>query len=161
MDQELEKQDVLAPQPEPASPAQLMPSVTQAEKGYAAAVHLVSLFAPLWGPLIGVVVARGRSRYVEVHAWKALKEYFLLTLAYLIYGGISITFFLIRLYQLYQDDWQNIPWGQFILRFAIGWVVFFLIGIVLLVLNLIQAWRAWQGEWPKSEVRKLDRQKIG
>lgn len=139
------------------APAFQLPSVSQAERGWAAAVHVVSLFAPLWGPLIGGIVAKGRSRYVEVHAWKALKEYFLLSLAYLIYGAISITFFLVKVYQFYQNDWQDIPWVQLILRFAVGWVIFFLIGIVLFILNVLQAWRAWQGEWPKSEIKKAAR----
>ena len=159
MAENLEEQEIMAAAPVSASPAQSLPQVTQTERGYAAAVHLISLFAPLWGPLIGGIVAKGRSRYVEVHAWKALKEYFLLTLAYLVYGAISITFFLVKVYQLYQNNWQDIPWVQLILRFAVGWVIFFIIGIVLFILNVLQAWRAWKGEWPKSEVKKLTRQK--
>lgn len=131
--------------------------LTSGEKGFAAAVHLVGIYAPLWGPLIAFFVAKGRSRYVEVHAWKALKEYFILTLAYFIYGAFSLTWLALRLYQHWQENWVNFDWVPFLLRFAVGWVIFFLLGIVLLILNLFQAYYAWQGKWPKAEAKKLSR----
>lgn len=131
--------------------------LTSGEKGFAAAVHLVGIFAPLWGPLVAFFVAKGRSRYVEAHAWKALKEYFILTLAYFIYGAFSLTWLAIRLYQHWQENWVNFDWVPFLLRFAIGWVIFFILGIVLLILNIFQAYHAWQGKWPKAEAKKLSR----
>lgn len=134
-----------------------LPVPTQSERNLAALMHIVSLFAPLWGPLIGGIAARGRSRYVEVHSWKALKEYFLLTLGYLIYGGISITVSLVRLYHYWQNNWENFNWMEILLRFAIGWVFLLILGGILLVLNVIQAYKAWKGEWPKAEIRKQAR----
>lgn len=127
------------------------------DKSFAAAVHLVGIFAPLWGPVIAVFLAKGRSRYVEAHAWKALKEYFILTLAYFIYGAFSITWLLIRLYQHWQENWVNFDWVPFVLRFAVGWVIFFLLGIILFVLNLFQAYHAWQGRWPRADAKKMSR----
>lgn len=151
---ESQAQELLAQQSQQLLPTEGLPMPTQTERGLAALVHVISLFAPLWGPLIGGVVARGRSRYVEVHSWKALKEYFILTLGYFVYGAISITISLVRLYNYWQNNWENFNWMEILLRFAIGWLILLILAGILLVLNVIQAYKAWKGEWPKAEIKK-------
>lgn len=131
-----------------------LPPITQHDRALAAGIHIISIPAPLWGPLIAGFVMRGKSQYAEAHAWKALKEYIVLSACLLAWGLVSFTWSAIRIYQAWQNDWQGFNWWELLGRFALGWVLFFTLAAVTFTLSLIQAWQAWRGNWPKSAVKK-------
>jgi hypothetical protein len=132
------------------------PTPVDHEKRVAALMHLSSIPAPLWGPLIGLAVGC-KSRYVRAHALQALYETLVLNLILGIAMLCSLIYTLTKLWQHYQSDWVNFSWTEFALRFVVGWI---LLGILWLI-NSIQAIRAAlranAGQWPKQArvVRRL------
>jgi hypothetical protein len=131
-----------------------LPQPESWERGAAAAIHIISIPAPLWGPLLAGLIMKSRSRYAEVHAWKALREHIILSACLLVWGTGSLIFTLTRLYGHWQNDWATFnPW-EFLIRFAIGWIILTILTGIVTVLSVIQAWGAWQGSWPKNEIKK-------
>jgi hypothetical protein len=126
----------------------------QWERAVAAGIHLISIPAPLWGPLIAGFVMKSRSRFAEVHAWKALKEYIILSAALLVWGIGSLIYTITRLVHHFQTNWAEFSWWEVALRIGLSWGILFLLGIITAILSIGQAIKAFQGSWPKSEIKK-------
>ncbi len=131
---------------------QVIPSVEPIpaphEKRMAALMHVAAIFAPIWGPLVGAAVA-GRSRYVRAHALQALYETLLLNLLLGVAMVCSLIYSISRLWYHYQTDWQHFSWTEFLLRFAIGWLILGLLALINAVLSIRAAVKANAGVWPK------------
>lgn len=118
------------------------------EKGLAAVAHIVSIFTPLWGPLIGWVALRKKSRYVSTHCYQALMETIALNICLFTAALISLCFSLYRVWGYWQNNWEGFNIWEFLLRFAIGWIIVAILGVITTIISVVQAWRAYQGEWP-------------
>lgn len=119
------------------------------ERRLAAAVHIVSIFAPLWGPLIAWVWQRGKSKFVASHSLQALLETIVLNVCLFTAGLASFIFTLWRLWGYSQNNWEGFNIWEFLIRAGIGWLLVLLLGIVTTIYSIRQAWQALQGQWPK------------
>ena len=115
----------------------------------AAIMHLATIPAPIWGPLVGIAVA-GKSRYVRAHALRALYETLLLNVLLGIAMICSLAYSISRLWYHYQTDWVNFSWTEFLLRFAVGWLILGLLAFVNMVQAVRAASKANAGVWPKQ-----------
>ncbi len=118
------------------------------EKRLAALMHLSTIPAPIWGPLVGMAIA-GKSGYVRSHALQALYETILLNILLGIAMVCSLLYSLLRLWYHYQTDWVNFSWTEFLLRFAIGWLLLGLLALINAFQAIRAASKAHAGEWPK------------
>jgi len=122
-------------------------SIQQSERQGAAAAHASGIFFPLLGPI--VVFALGRnSAYVRYHALHAFIGMLLLNIFLFTIGAISVGISIYNLWQHYQENFQNFDWWPVILKSAVTWIVFLLIGFANTVVNVVQAIRAYRGQWP-------------
>jgi len=119
-----------------------------------AAVHIVSIFSPLWGPLIGWAIFRGTRKFVAAHAWSALAEFILLKAALLAAGLISFGFTIASLVNHYNNQWKDFSWWPILTKLALTWIALLILGAITTVLSVRQALRAYNGHWPASHVRK-------
>lgn len=122
------------------------------EKYLSATVHIVSIFTPLWGPLIGWVWQRKKSPFVASHCWQALMETIVLNACLLGAALISLSFSAYRLWGYWQNNWEGFNIWEFLIRFAIGWIIVAILGVVTTVFSVLQAWRAYKGQWPGKKI---------
>lgn len=100
------------------------------EKLLAAAIYVISFFAPIVGPLVIWLVKRNESSFIDYHG----KEYFNFMISYFIYtvasgvltiiligfiglwllGILAVVFTIIAAIKAYEGDTYRIPW---IIRF--------------------------------------------
>lgn len=120
----------------------------------AAAVHVSSIFWPLLGPIVGWVVFRKRY-FVASHARQALTETILLNAAVFLAFVASTTYTVFRIVHYIQTDWKDFSWQEFVLRFLIGWIAFFLLELANTLVSIRQAWRAFKGDWPRRVAKEM------
>ncbi|MBS1722193.1 MAG: DUF4870 domain-containing protein [Armatimonadetes bacterium] len=129
--------------------AQSLPEPAGTDRGWAAAVHVSSIFWPLLGPLVGIALFHNRSRFVASHAKQALLETIVLNLLVFTAGLVSLTYTAFRIVHYVQTDWRDFAWQEFLVRFIVGWIAFWLLEFANIVVSIRQAWQAGQGKWPK------------
>lgn len=120
---------------------------TSQERTGAALAHVSGIFFPFFGPLV-VFLFGNKYRYVRYHALHALIGMLLLNIFLFILGAISITISLVGLWRQYQENFQHFEWWPIILKSVLTWVILGLIGLVNTVVNIVQAIKAYQGQWP-------------
>ena len=112
-------------------------------------MHLATIPAPVWGPLVGLAVVP-RSRYVRAHALQALYETVVLNVLLAVTMTCSLIYTLTRLWHHYQTGWVEFSWTEFLLRFAIGWLLLGLLAVINGIQAIRAAGRANAGVWPKQ-----------
>ena len=117
-------------------------------------MHVGSLFAPILAPVAVYAVTRNRSEFVSAHALRAIKEWVFLKLGLFVAAAISITYTITRLIDLYHKDWQGFSIWEFLLRFAIGYVLLTILGLATALISIVQAAKAWRGDWPRGVAAK-------
>lgn len=122
------------------------------ERNLAAVMHIGSIFLPMVAPIAGLAIGKKHS-FLGAHSWMALRDTLLLQAGMLIVGLISLTHTLVTLYGFWERNWEGFSIWPFLLKIAIGWIVFFLIQIVLAIVSMRQAMLAWQGRWPGRKGR--------
>lgn len=113
-------------------------------------MHVGSLFAPILAPVAVYAVNRNRSQFVASHAMKAIKEWLVLKVALLAAAIVSLTYTIVRLINLYKNDWQGFSIWEFLIRFAIGYLVLTILGAITALITCVQAVQAWRGMWPRG-----------
>jgi hypothetical protein len=124
------------------------------ERTAAALMHVGSIFAPVLAPVAVYAISRNRSNFVAAHAWGAIREWLFLKLTLLAVGTVSLIYTITRLVQYYQADWQGFSIWEFLLRFAVGYILLNIVGLIVTALSILQAVRAWKGHWPRYLARK-------
>lgn len=124
--------------------------VSKSDAGWAAGVHVASIFWPLIGPIVGLALFRTRP-FVLAHAKQALLETLILNVAVFLAGLASLTYTVFRVVHFVQTNWQDFHWQEFLLRFLIGWILFGLLEIVTIVVSVRQALGALRGDWPRQK----------
>ncbi|MDP4105401.1 MAG: DUF4870 domain-containing protein [Bacillota bacterium] len=89
------------------------------ERSLAAAIYVISFFAPVLGPLIIWLSKREESSFIDYHG----KEYFNFMISYFVYTVISGILTLI----------------------LIGFIGLWLIGILIIVFTIVAAIKAYEG----------------
>jgi len=117
------------------------------ERSMAALAHASGIFFPLLGPLCFWLFAP-KSRFVRFHALHALIGALLLNLLLFTLAAISIAISIVGLYRQYREGWQDFSLWQIVIKSAVTWVVFALIGLANTVMNVMQALAAQRGEMP-------------
>ena len=117
---------------------------TQDERTMATLAHALQLIGAWIAPLIIFLVKR-QSRFVSFHALQAL----LLQICYMILiftvtGGLFVLMF--STLALHSGD-KNAPPTAFFAFFPLIWLVFMACGILNLVIAIVYAIKAGQGEW--------------
>lgn len=120
-------------------------------------MHIGSIFAPILVPAVVYVLSR-RISFVRSHAFQALYETIVLNILLFVVGTVSLCYTAFRLWNFYQNDWQGFSWFEMVVRFAVGWLLLGLLGLINTAISLRQAYQAYQGEWPTRETRKALRQ---
>ena len=131
----------------------------QKEKLGGAAVHVGAIFAPILFPIGAMLFTRKKSQYVYSHARQSLVE----TLWLNVFLGIaiitSLSFTIAHFYELYQNGFEDVEWwselGKAALKAAISWILMWILGLINTVVSIVQALKAYQGEWPKSWKKKM------
>lgn len=121
------------------------------ERQGAAAAHASGIFFPLLGPII-VFAVGSKSKYVRYHAMHSFIGMLLLNLVLFTLGAISLGYSLYNLYQHYQEEFKNFVWWHVLVKSVAVWIVLALIGLANTVVNIIQAIRAYNGQWPKKSL---------
>jgi hypothetical protein len=122
----------------------------QGDRSLAAAVHAGAIFFPLLVPLVAYFVTRTSRPFVAAHARQSLVETIVLNVLIGTAMVVSLGFTIWRLWGYYQNDWQDIDWWGFALRFALWWVAMGVLWVINLVVSIRQALQALRGEWPRS-----------
>ncbi len=135
----------------------MLPSPNDRERQVATAIHVAGIFAPLWLPIVAYFIARPKSEFVAAHAlqevidgivWKAL---LLLTMI----GGLAWS--IVRLVHHFQTDFKEFSWQEVAWRVVFSVTLFSILFIWNLVQALIQANRAWKGQWTRRAVRAYEK----
>jgi uncharacterized membrane protein len=121
------------------------PSVS--ERQGAAAAHVSGIFFPVLGPLV-VFMLSGKSRFARYHALHSFVGMLLLNIVLFTLGAISVMYSLTGLWQQYQEDFKEFSIWPILIKSAVVWVVFLIIGLINTIVNVFQAYRAFQGHWP-------------
>jgi uncharacterized membrane protein len=134
----------------------------QGERTTAAAVHIGAIFAPIWVPLIAWIVTHKNRKFVAAHARQSLMETLVLNVLIGIAMVASLTYTVFRIYNLYQEGFENVDWGpviwQTLLRIGAWWLAMGILWLINLIVSIRQAAQAMRGEWPRSERKRLARQ---
>lgn len=124
--------------------------VCDADRNLAAAMHVGSIFAPFVVPALVWAVKGRQSKFVGAHARSALVDAIVFNVLLAAMMVASFVYSLIRLWNLYQNDWQGFDWQQFVIRFLVGWIILGLLALVNTAISLRQAYRAYHGRWPQQ-----------
>lgn len=122
------------------------------ERAMAAGMHVASIFFPLLGPAVAYVAFGRSSRFVRAHSLQAIYETIVLNVVLFVVGAISVCYTAFRLWNLYQHHWQGFSWVEFVVRFAVGWVLLTVLGLINTAISVRQALLALQGNWPKRSL---------
>lgn len=93
---------------------------TQDERLFSMLIYVLSFPFPVLGPLLIWLLKRDESTFVDYHG----KEYFNFIISYTIYGFISTVLMVL----------------------LIGFVLIFVVGILVVIFTIIAAIKAYQGE---------------
>ena len=133
----------------------------QSDRTAAAGVHIGAIIAPIWVPLIAWIVTHKTKRFVAAHARQSLDETLVLNILIGIAMVGSLTYTVWRIYNLYQDGWENIDWGteivRSLVRIGIWWLAMGVLWLINLFVSIRQAMQALRGEWPKSAQKRFAR----
>lgn len=124
---------------------------TDRDRSIAAANHIVSIFFPLMGPIIVLAISWKRSRFVAEHAIAAIFDELLMKAILLIGGAISLAFTIMKVTELIQSGGQSFSWDlvwQAALKVAITWLIVLVVGIIVTIRTIWDAYLAYKGEWP-------------
>lgn len=132
-----------------SSPDTIVPQVEPGERAWGAAVHVSSIFWPLLGPIVGWAIFAKKSRFVASHAKQALLETLVLNAVLFIVGAASFIYTVTRLWSYWQNNWEGFMWQEFLIRFIVGWILLFVLGVINTVVSVVQAVKAWKGELPR------------
>jgi uncharacterized membrane protein len=114
------------------------------ERSIAAIAHLSSIPFPVFGPIVTYILG-SRSRFVRFHALHALIGMLLLNTFLFALGAISVILSIVNLCRQYQENFVHFEWWPVILKSAVTWLILLLIGAINLVVNFIQAKKAYDG----------------
>jgi len=136
-----------------------LPVPQKSEKTGAAVVHVADIFFPIVAPSIAWFVTRKKSDYIASHARQAIVEALWLKLFLGIAIAVSLTFTVLHVVELWQGGVENIDWWpeiwKAVLKFAISWILMTILGFINSIMSILQAVKAYQGEWPKSWVKRM------
>jgi hypothetical protein len=136
----------------------VLPTPEQNDRYLAGGMHLASIFFPILAPTLTYFLA-GKSKFVKTHSYQAIFETLILKASVFIVGAISLTYSLVTLWNHYQkDDWENFSWATMAVKFIAGFVLFAILELFNTIISIRQAIRAFQGEWPRREVKKAQKQ---
>lgn len=131
----------------------------QNEKLGAAAVHVGDIFFPIIFPLGAMIFSRKKSDYVYSHARQAIIETLWVNVFLGIAIVVSLSFSIAHFWELYQNGFEDVDWwvegGKAALKFLIGWILMAILGFINMITAVLQAIKAFQGEWPKSWKKKM------
>lgn len=131
------------------------PAVTDTERRSAALVHLAGIVAPLWLPGVIWAVSRKKSRYVAAHAWQEFWDGIIWKGILLLVMLASVTWTVVRLVYHINTKFAEWNWDEMLWKVIVSVVVFVTLWLWNLVQALVQSSRAWKGQWPKRELKKL------
>ncbi|MCH8977646.1 MAG: DUF4870 domain-containing protein [Armatimonadetes bacterium] len=124
-----------------------------------ALVHVGAIFAPILFPIGAMLFTRKKKDYVYAHARQSLVETIWLNVFLGIAIVTSLSFTAAHILELYQGGVQNIDWWKELLnagiKFAISYILMALLGFFNTIVSVLQAIKAYQGEWPKSWRKKM------
>ena len=140
----------------------LLPEPNRTEKIQAGLIHISSIFAPIWGPAIGWLIVKGKSRFASSHALKAVRDELILKVSLFIALAISTVYSVTRFIAAWnaktpEDTFWDVTvqfFSESWVRMLVGIVVVLILGLIMTVISIIEAKRAFEGQWPKSEVKK-------
>ena len=134
-----------------------LPEPERNERTWAAVVHGASIVSPLWGPLIGWGIFRWKMPFAAAHAWAALVEFIVLKACLLLVAIISFSYSVVKLIGYAQNNWEGFEIWPFLLRAGAWLLVLALLGAITTILSVRQAYLAYNGNWPKREMKKANR----
>ena len=121
------------------------------ERQGAAVAHASGIFFPVLGPLV-VFLLSGKARFARYHALHSFVGMIILNAVLFTLGAISIMYSLAGLWQQYQNDFKDFDIWPILIKSAVVWLVFLIIGLINTIVNLVQAIRAYRGHWPGSSL---------
>ena len=135
-----------------------LPRPNARERLGGAMVHVGAIFAPILFPIGAYLFARKKAVYVAAHARQSLVETLLLNVFIGLAIVVSLSFTIAHIVHLYQEGVENIDWIKELLSAGIKMLVSYLLLALLCFINtvvsIVQAIKAYQGEWPKSWKKK-------
>jgi hypothetical protein len=140
----------------------LLPAANRTEKIQAGLIHISSIFAPIWGPAVGWLLVRGKSRFAASHALQAIRDELILKLSLFIALGISTVYSITKFMAAWNSKapeatfWDVVVqfFSESWLRMLIGILVVLILGVIMTVVSVAEAKRAFDGQWPNSEIKK-------
>lgn len=123
------------------------------ERSAAMGVHIGAIFAPIWVPLIGYLLTRGRKPFIAAHARHALIDTLVLNGLIFIAMVTSLVFTVSRIWGYYRAGWEDIDWWGFVIRFAVWWIAMGILWVINLIVSIRRAMGAWRGDWPSTARR--------
>ena len=132
---------------------------TQRERFGGAAVHAGAIFAPILFPIGAMLFTRKKSEYVYSHARQSLVETLWLNVFLGIAIVVSLSFTVAHFWELYQGGFEGVNWwvelGKAAGKVLISYILMWILGFFNMIVSILQALKAFQGEWPKSWRKKM------
>lgn len=123
------------------------------ERYLSVACHIAGISFPYLAPIIALIVARGRSKFLSAHALQSLFEALFLTLFLVLVTIVSLCLTLPKVLELIQTRGQSFEWSLIwttLIKSAIIWIGFGLVSLWYTVQSVIDAITAYRGEWRQS-----------
>lgn len=123
------------------------------------AMHIISIFAPLWFPFVVWAGAKSSNKpFLKAHARQAAFEGIVWKAFLLILMVASAIWTIVRLFHHFSTNFQQFDWSEvgFKLLLTIG--VFGTLALINFVQSVFQAIHANKGKWPKREVKKFTKE---
>ena len=131
---------------------------TDSERMGGAAVHVGAIFAPILFPIGAMLFTRKKSDYVHSHARQSLVETLWLNVFLGIAIVVSLSFTVAHFWELYQNGFEDVNWWTELWKAAgkvlISYILMWMLGFINMIVSILQALKAFQGEWPKSWRKK-------
>lgn len=133
----------------------ILPDPTEKEMHLARAMHIASIFTPLWVPFVVWILTPKQMKFLRAHARLAAFDGIIWKAIFLVLAVISLTITIITLIHHFSTQWQDFEWSQVIWRVVISLLVLGTLFTVNLVQSIKQAFDAKKGLWPKREQKLL------
>lgn len=133
----------------------ILPDPTERERQLARAMHIASIFTPLWVPFVVWMLTPKEMKFLRAHSRLAAFDGIIWKAIFLLLAVISITVTIITLIHHFSTQWRDFEWSQVIWRALITLFVLGSLFIVNLVQSIKQAFDAKKGIWPKREQKLL------
>lgn len=133
----------------------MLPEPTKHEKNVAAGIHIAGIFAPLWVPFVAYLITKNSSKFISAHAWQEAIEGIVWKGLLLLVMIASLSWTAVRLVYHIQTNWTTFEWQEVATRLVISLIVFLSLFLWNLLQAMNQARKAWKGQWPKREIKKL------